>query len=139
MSIKFHALPFLAAAGLTVAANAATYDIPAAVDATAKRQITAGSLAAPIRYLADDLLEGRGPATRGDSLARLYLATELESLGYKPAGTKKYQQEFDVVGTTAQLPKTWSFKTRGGNVDLKLSDDYIAGSGVQTESAGFDN
>src|SRR4029078_9550500 len=98
----------LATSFVIVAANAATYDIPAAVDATAKRQITAGSLAAPIRYLADDLLEGLVPSSRGDSLARLYLATELESLGYQPAGTKKYQQEFDVVGTTAQLPKTWS-------------------------------
>src|SRR5690242_21833892 len=104
MSIKNTARSLALFAGITIAtAHAAPYDIPAAVDATAKRQITAGSLAAPIRYLADDLLEGRGPATRGDSLARLYLATELESLGYKPAGTKKYQQEFDVVGTTAQL------------------------------------
>ena len=38
------------AIGLSIAtAHAAPYDIPAAVDATAKRQITAGSLAAPIR------------------------------------------------------------------------------------------
>lgn len=129
----------LALSAMSGATLAATYDIPANVDATAKRQINAGSLAAPIRYLADDLLEGRGPATRGDSLARLYLATELEALGYLPAGTTKYQQEFDVVGTTAHLPKTWSFTTKTGNVDLKLSDDYIAGSGVQTETAGFDN
>jgi Zn-dependent M28 family amino/carboxypeptidase len=136
---KFARCVALAAGFAVTAANAATYDIPAAVDATAKRQITAGSLAAPIRFLADDLLEGRGPATRGDSLTQLYLATELEALGYQPAGTDKYRQEFDVVGTTAQLPATWSFKTRGGNVDLKLSDDYIAGSGVQTETAGFDN
>jgi len=140
MSIKTIARLAALAAGFTLtAAHAGPYDIPAPVDTTAKRQITAGSLAAPIRFLADDLLEGRGPATRGDSLARLYLSTELESLGYQPAGTNKYQQEFDVVGTTAQLPQTWSFKTKGGNVDLKLSDEYIAGSGVQTENAGFDN
>jgi Zn-dependent M28 family amino/carboxypeptidase len=140
MSIKTTARILALATGLSIAAaHAGPYDIPAAVDATAKRQITAGSLAAPIRFLADDLLEGRGPASRGDSLTRLYLATELEALGYQPAGTKKYEQEFDVVSTTAKLPETWSFKTKSGNVDLKLSDDYIAGSGVQTGSAGFDN
>jgi hypothetical protein len=121
-------------------AKATGFDIPAAVEAAAKREITAATLAAPIRYLASDALEGRGPATRGDTLARLYLATELESLGFTPAGTNNsWQQEFDVVGTTAQLPKVWNFKAKSGPVDLKLSDEYIAGSGVQNESAGFDD
>src|SRR5882672_4016816 len=123
-----------------VSAPAMAVDIPAGVEATAKREITAATLAAPIRYLASDALEGRGPATRGDTLARLYLATELESLGFQPAGpNKSWQQEFDVVGTKAQLPQAWSFTTKSGPVDLKLGDDYIAGSGVQTNSAGFDN
>jgi Zn-dependent M28 family amino/carboxypeptidase len=121
-------------------AKATGFDIPAAVEATAKREINAAALAAPIRYLASDALEGRGPASRGDTLARLYLATELESIGFTPAGTNNsWQQEFDIVGTTAQLPKAWNFKTKAGAVDLKLSDEYIAGSGVQTESAGFDD
>jgi Zn-dependent M28 family amino/carboxypeptidase len=113
--------------------------IPANVDAVAKRQITAQTLRAPIRYLASDELEGRGPASRGDALARLYLATELEELGYQPAGTNGgWEQAFDIVGITAKLPATWSFAGKKGNIDLKWSDDYIAGSGVQTESAGFD-
>jgi len=122
------------------AASAApsAFDIPKEVEATAKREITAATLGAPIRYLASDALEGRGPATRGDTLARLYLATELESLGFQPAGTdKSWQQEFDIVGVTAQLPKAWNFKAKTGPVDLKLFDEFIAGSGVQTESAGF--
>src|SRR5262249_17795369 len=41
---------------------------------------------APIRSLADALLGGRGPASRGDELARLYLQTTLELLGYQPGG-----------------------------------------------------
>src|SRR5262245_13100716 len=73
--------------------------IPASVEATAKRQITADTLAAPIRYLASDALEGRGPASRGDTLARIYLATELEGMAYKPAGTNKsWEQTVDIVG-----------------------------------------
>ncbi|HEX6636292.1 MAG TPA: M28 family metallopeptidase [Steroidobacteraceae bacterium] len=115
-----------------------TYDIPADVAATAKAQINKASLEAPIRFLADDLLEGRGPATRGDALARLYLANELRSLGYLPgAGDGKWEQSVDVVGTTAHLPAQWTFTGKKGDLGLKLSDDYIAGSGVQTEHAGF--
>jgi Zn-dependent M28 family amino/carboxypeptidase len=119
-------------------------DIPASVDATARAQITRGALEAPIRFLSDDLLEGRGPATRGDALARRYLAAELQSLGYLPgAPGGKWEQPVDVVGVTAQLPAQWTFKgrgkTRGKEVSLKLSDDFIAGSGVQSDSAGFSN
>jgi Zn-dependent M28 family amino/carboxypeptidase len=130
----------LGIAAMTAVAQAATFDVPPAVNAVAKANITAGTLAAPIRFLASDELEGRGPATRGDALARRYLATELESLGLEPGfPNKSWVQAVDVVGTTAQLPKTWSFKGKAGNLDLKWSDDYIAGSGVQNEKAGFDN
>jgi Zn-dependent M28 family amino/carboxypeptidase len=141
MSIKHAArIAALSTAFAITTTQALAVEIPAAVEATAKREITASTLAAPVRFLASDALEGRGPATRGDMLARLYLATELEGLGYQPAGTNNsWQQEFEIVGTTAQLPQTWSFKSKSGQVDLKLSDDYIAGSGVQTESAGFDD
>lgn len=141
--MKLHFLAAATAAILSIAvAQAATpsFDIPASVESTAKAQITAGSLEAPIRYLADDLLEGRGPASRGDELARLYLANELRSLGYLPgAGDGKWEQPVDIVGTTAHLPAQWNFSGKNGDVSLKLSDDYIAGSGVQTESAGFKN
>jgi Zn-dependent M28 family amino/carboxypeptidase len=132
---------FVAAAVLTGSFSSAATptDVPANVEAVAKREITTQTLRAPIRYLASDELEGRGPASRGDALARLYLATELEQMGYQPAGTNGgWEQGFDIVGTTAKLPATWSFTGKQGNVDLKWSDDYIAGSGVQTESAGFD-
>ena len=137
LQLKVAALAAVLTATLVQAA-APGVDIPAAVEATAKAQINQGSLEAPIRYLADDLLEGRAPASRGDALARLYLAAELQSLGYLPgAGDGKWEQPVDIVGTTAQLPAQWTFTGKNGNVDLKLSDEYIAGSGVQTESAGF--
>src|SRR5690349_2738481 len=133
-------LALVASIGIGAAAAAApAIDIPASVSAVAKAQINQGTLEAPIRYLAADALEGRGPATRGDTLARLYLATELQSLGYQPGGEQGgWEQTVDVVGTTAKLPATWSFDAKGQQVDLKLSTDYIAGSGVQTTSAGFD-
>jgi Zn-dependent M28 family amino/carboxypeptidase len=113
---------------------------PTAVEAAAKTYITRNTLEAPIRFLASDALEGRGPATRGDELARLYLATQLESLGYQAGGPNgQWQQPFDVVAVKASFPKVWSFQAAGGAVDLKWWDDYIAGSGVQQPQGTIDN
>ena len=130
----------LAACAAAAIAGAQTAPIPADVQAVAKATITASAIEAPIRYLADDLLEGRGPATRGDELARLYLATQLRLLGYEPGGPNgSYQQPFNIVGTNARMPDVWTFRTRNQNVDLKWSTDYIAGSGVQAEHGAIND
>jgi Zn-dependent M28 family amino/carboxypeptidase len=119
-------------AAVSVRAAAPSTDIPANVDAVAKAEITASALRAPVRFLASDELEGRGPATRGDALARLYLSAQLETLGYQPGGDNGgWEQAVEVVGVTAKLPATWNFTGKGGDFALKWSDDYIAGSGVQ--------
>ncbi|MFL6197016.1 MAG: M28 family metallopeptidase [Thermoanaerobaculia bacterium] len=104
---------------------------PAAGAEAAAKVIDRASLEAPIRYLADDLLEGRGPASRGDELARLYLASNLEFLGYQPGAGDSYQQPFEIVGITSQVPKAWRFNAGGKAVDLKWWDEFIAASGVQ--------
>jgi hypothetical protein len=43
------------------------------------------ALRAHIRFLADDLLEGRGTGSRGGLLAARYIAAQFESLGLEPA------------------------------------------------------
>ena len=48
------------------------------------RAVDAQGYRAHLEFLASDLLEGRGVGTRGDLLAREYIATELESYGVKP-------------------------------------------------------
>jgi Zn-dependent M28 family amino/carboxypeptidase len=128
-----------AAATLAMAqgSSAPAVALAPAAEQVAKEQITRGVLEAPIRFLASDALEGRGPATRGDTLARLYLATQLQSLGYQPGGTNgAWEQSLDVVGVTAKAPQTWSFSgPKGASADLKWMEDYITGSGVQTDTA----
>lgn len=54
------------------------YDESAAADA---RRIEAD-----VRYLADDLLEGRETGSRGHDLAALYVAQRLRAMGLRPAG-----------------------------------------------------
>jgi Zn-dependent M28 family amino/carboxypeptidase len=114
--------------------------VPEAVEHAVDGTITRAALEAPIRFLASDLLEGRGPATRGDQLARLYLQTELEGMGYQGAfAGGAWQQPFDIVGIKAQFPASWSFQGKSGRVDLAWRNDYIAASGLQQESVAVEN
>jgi Zn-dependent M28 family amino/carboxypeptidase len=113
---------------------------PAAVPgaAEAAKRIDRGALDAPVRYLADDLVEGRGPASRGDQLARLYLQTTLELLGFEPGGPGgAWQQPFEIVGVKTRAPATWTFTAGGKPVSLKYWDDFIVTSGVQRDSAAL--
>jgi len=118
-------------------APAAAIQLPAGAERAAK-VIDRSSLQAPIRFLADDLLEGRGPASRGDETAQLYLASTLEFLGYQPIlPNDEWQQRFQIVGIKSDMPKTWDFKAGGQTVDLKWWDDYIGASGVQEPASTF--
>jgi Zn-dependent M28 family amino/carboxypeptidase len=129
-----------AAVGLAAAAAPASMPEPASMAGAqqAARLIDKGALEAPVRFLSDDLVEGRGPATRGDKLARLYLASQLEQMGYAPGGPGgSWEQPFELVGVKAKMPDLWSFKAGAGTVDLRRWDDYIATSGVQGERAAI--
>jgi len=117
-----------------IAARAESAAVPEAVRQAANTYITRPTLEAPIRFLSSDLLEGRGPGTRGDELARLYLQTQLEGLGYQPAFPHgAWQQPFDLIHIKSEIPQTWTFRAKGAKVDLKLHQDYSAATGQQTE------
>lgn len=125
------ALPTVLTGAPKAAAPAAAIQLPPGAEKAAQA-IDRASLEAPLRFLSDDLLEGRAPASRGDETAQLYLASMLEFLGYQPAAPGGgYQQQFDVVGVKADPPKTWAFKAGGQMVDLAWWNEYIAASGVQ--------
>jgi Zn-dependent M28 family amino/carboxypeptidase len=123
------------AVALPLSLAAAELDLPAGAELAAA-QITAESLRAPIRFLASDLLEGRGPGSRGDELARAYLATELEALGYAGGAPEGgYQQRFAMVGVRAHGPDQWSFRAGERSVGLARHTEYVAASGVQSPRA----
>lgn len=107
----------------------------------AAQVIDADMLRGSVRFLAHDLLGGRGPASPGDRLARAYLASELESLGMTPGFGDSWEQPVDVIGITSKAPATWDFRVEDGGdaVPLAFWDDYIASSGVQRESSTIDD
>ena len=113
-----------AAAGANVAADEAA------------KLITADLMRGYVIELSDDRYEGRGPASRGDVMARKYLADELGKLGLEPgAADGSWEQPFDLVGVTTEQPPTWTFNRGDDSLTLKQWDQFIVSSGVQAEKA----
>ncbi len=62
-----------------------------------------------VKFLASDMLEGRGVGTRGERLATEYIATQFALVGVKPAGDRgTYFQRVPMVGASTQTSATLS-------------------------------
>ncbi len=69
--------------------------------------IQAGRIRAQVKFLASDLLEGRGVGERGGDLATDYLATQFALMGLKPAGDNgTFFQQVPLVGVTTEPAAT---------------------------------
>ena len=105
----------------------------------ASATINSATLAAPIRFLADDLFEGRGPGTRGDALARAYVATEMEEIGLQPgAADGSWEQPVELIGLTAEIPASWDFRRAGQRLRLERND-FVATAAVADERVRIEN
>lgn len=60
-------------------------------------EIQAAPIAAHMRFLSDDLLEGRAPASRGGDLAARYVAAQFAAIGLLPGGDSGYFQQVPIV------------------------------------------
>src|SRR5438270_2723210 len=103
-----------------------------ATERTAAAHITAAEISGHIRFLADDLLEGRKPGTHGADLAVKYIAAEMESMGLSPGataqdGSPSWFQPVPLVELRGRLPREMVF--RGPSGDLSLS----IGQGVKSD------
>jgi Zn-dependent M28 family amino/carboxypeptidase len=97
-------------------------------------RIKAEHIAAHVKFLADDLLEGRAPATRGGDLAARYIATQYELLGLEPGGEKgTYYQQVPIIESTAKPGMTLTVKSGAGggkNEQFAFGTDFVAASGI---------
>jgi Zn-dependent M28 family amino/carboxypeptidase len=106
----------------------------------AAQAIRQETLRADVRFLASDLLEGRGPATTGDKLAQAYIAARFEAMGLLPGGPDgSWFQPVEVVGIRSKAPETIRVSKGGDGIDLRFFDDYIAYSGVAAPESRVDN
>ena len=91
------------------------------------------------RFLASDLLEGRGPGTRGGDLATEYIATQLALAGAKPAGDDgTYYQKVPLVGIETQADATLGAAVWGKGVDFRWGEDFVGYSQTQRPDTRFE-
>jgi len=82
---------------------------------------------ADVRFLADDLLEGRETGTRGHEIAALYVAQRLRAIGLAPAGDNgSYYQRVPMLRATRVADGGRLAVTRNGTTTtLRLREQYL--------------
>lgn len=89
--------------------------------------ITENVLRAHVRYLADDLLEGRAPSSRGGELATKYIAAQFERAGLRPAGANGgYFQPVRLFAGKANAQTVLAVRGARGNESFRFGDEYVA-------------
>ncbi len=97
-------------------------------------------IGAHVRFLSLDLLEGRGPGTRGAELAAQYIATQFELAGLKPAGDNgTYFQPVPLFAVHTDEDKTkFAFVPASGEpVDLAYGSQIVAKDETGRPTADF--
>ena len=133
---------------LSAACGLVAQELPPAVKA-GEASIDGEKIRAHVRFLADDLLEGRGPGLRGSELAAKYIATQFALYGLKPGGDNgTYMQQVNFVGMKAIPEKTAMSlvpKRPEGqmsialySIDLKYGDDFTVSNRTLTPVVDID-
>jgi len=102
--------------------------------------IDAEKIRAHVRFLSLDLLEGRGPGTRGAELAAEYIATQFALAGVEPAGDNgTYFQQVPLVAVHTVEEKTkFSFvPVSGPPVELAYGSEIVSKDQTGQATADF--
>lgn len=105
--------------------------------AAALAQVRGSAVRAHVEFLADDLLEGRQPGTRGYEIAARYVAAELKAMGLSPAGEGgTFFQAVPLLESTLREGEfSFTTKTESSPVTLVAKTDYLMfGDSLHTEA-----
>lgn len=133
----FLALPLASAQSSPVPA---TPNVPEAARRAAD-SIDAERIRAHVRFLSSDLLEGRGPGTRGGRLAAEYMATQFALTGLVPAGDNgTYFQKVPLMAVhTVESETNFTFvPASGAPLTLQYGEDYVTKDERGKSSADID-
>src|SRR5207253_10397605 len=119
-------------------AAASAHLSPAAI--AAFQRVDPERIRAHVRFLSDDLLEGRGTGQRGGDIAAQYIATQFALYGLKPAGDNgTYLQKVPMVGITPSPDTTFSLLPGNGSPMVrKVLDDYVSYEQTQQPQSEID-
>jgi hypothetical protein len=101
------------------------------------RAAAAQRIEADVRYLADDLLEGREAGTRGYDLAALYFATRCAAIGLVPAGENGgwYQEVAMLRGVREREGARLAIARDGVTTELAFETDFLPGTNYSDPKA----
>jgi Zn-dependent M28 family amino/carboxypeptidase len=106
-------------------------------------EVSANAISAHTKFLASDLLEGRGPGTRGDALATSYIAAQFEALGLQPAGDDgTFFQKVSLLGISTNPDQSALSFVKNGAAPigpLKFRDEFVGGNQSQLENVSLDS
>ena len=123
----------------TAAADGASAHLPPSAIA-AMQKIDPERIRAHVKFLASDLLEGRGTGQRGGDVAAEYIATQFELYGLKPAGDNgTYLQKVPMVGVTTLPQTTFSVVPQSGSpMELTPLAEYVGFNETQQPESDID-
>ncbi len=106
---------------------------------TSQVSLNENSMRAHIKYLSDDLLEGRGPGGRGGELAAKYIAAQLEAVGAKGAAPDgSFFQPVSLVGVKADPSTTLTVSGNGKRESFKFAEEFVGFTGAQRDDVSVD-
>ncbi len=116
LAALFHAAPAVAQRDSGAAAP-----IPAAI----LESVRSDAIEAHTRFLADELLRGRAPATDGGTLATRYVAAQFQALGLVPGGdNNSYLQPVELIGSVSQTSLVVAVGRQ--TMALRAREDFVA-------------
>jgi Zn-dependent M28 family amino/carboxypeptidase len=101
--------------------------------------ISGERMRAHVKFLASDLLEGRGVGARGGDLASEYIATQFALYGLNPGGDNgTYFQNFTLIGASPESESHMSAVGGAVNIPFKWLDDFVGITFQQKPNVEFD-
>jgi Zn-dependent M28 family amino/carboxypeptidase len=101
--------------------------------------ISGGRIAEHVQALASDEMEGRGPATRGETLAIEYIETQFRQAGAAPAGEAgSYLQSVPLTGVETLAGSQLSWQDGSRAIPMTYLDEYVALNHRQQEEVEID-
>ena len=102
------------------------------------KPITPQEIEAHIRFLSDDLLEGRSVGSRGLAIAALYQENYFRSLGLEPAFGRSFRQHLILKGSLPDQNASLEIFSENTQIDYEIYEDFLVNSEREDCPAGVE-
>ncbi len=105
-------------------------------------QIEEFKLRAWVKYLSDDLLEGRGTGARGGFLAAKFIASEFEEMGLEPAGPQRSYFQLVPMFSVKTDPETKLVVKSNADEkkeEFKFAEEFVASTDLEQPEIAVNN